>query len=295
MTIARFLPSTRRPDEVVAAIGLLSDTHYPLRCERLPPVLFEIFHGVDLLLHAGDVGELALLDQLSTIAPIIAVHGNDEPATAQAALPYQQLIPCQGRRILLWHSHYPDRQEELASRAEDAMVPKFQRTIDRAHAAGATIAIFGHWHIPLIYQQDGVTVINPGAIASGNFFTRQRLQSVALLYLFADGGHAVVHIDLATPTTSFTPHQQWPASFQRTLANVSEPILTADLEQRAQQFRSTLTDEARTALMELFLPLAQLCWRRERMVISTEELLVHLEANNHLSPAVYRELQTVLR
>lgn len=41
---------------VVACIGLISDTHYPLRCEQLPPALFEIFEGVDLLLHAGDRG-----------------------------------------------------------------------------------------------------------------------------------------------------------------------------------------------------------------------------------------------
>ncbi len=294
MTITRFLPPARRPDEVVACIGLVSDTHYPLRCETLPPALFEILHGVDLLLHAGDVGELEVLDQLGTIAPVIAVHGNDEEKAAQSTLPYQQIITFKGRRILLWHSHYPDRQEELASRVDDAMVPKFQRTIDRAHAAGATIAIFGHWHIPLIYEQEGVTVINPGAIASGNFFTRQLLQSVALLYLFDDGSHVVVHVDLAEPTAPFTPQQQWPASFQETLARVSEPIVTAALEQKLQQIRSSLSDEARAALITNFLPLAQLCWRGERIIISTDEFLAHLKANNHLSPAMRKEIHTLL-
>lgn len=294
MTIARFLPPSRRPDEVVACIGLVSDTHYPLRCETLPPALFEILAGVDLLLHAGDVGELEVLDQLGTIAPVIAVHGNDEEQTAQSTLPYQQVITYLGRRILLWHSHYPNRREELASRVDDAMVPKFQRTIDRAHAAGATIAVFGHWHIPLLYEQAGVTVINPGAIASGNFFTRQLLKSVALLYLFDDDRHAVVHIDLAVPTAPFAAYQQWPASFQATLARFSEPIVTVALEQRLQQIRLSLSDAARNALISLFLPLAQLCWRGERTVISMNEVLVHLESDNHLSPAVRKELQTLL-
>ena len=294
MTIARFLPPSRRPDEVVACVGLVSDTHYPLRCETLPPALFEILNGVDLLLHAGDVGELEVLDRLGTIAPIVAVHGNDEESTAQSTLPYQQVIAYKGRRILLWHSHYPNRQEELASRVDDAMVPKFQRSIDRAHAAGATIAVFGHWHIPLIYEQAGVTVINPGAIASGNFFTRQLLKSVALLYLFDDESHAVTHVDLAAPTAPFVAYQQWPASFQATLARFSEPIITDELEQRLQKIRSSLSDEARNALIMRFLPLARLCWRGERTVIGTDEVLVHLESDNRLSPAVSKELQTLL-
>ncbi len=294
MSIERFLPPSRYSSEVVACIGLVSDTHYPLRCETLPSALFEILTGVDLLLHAGDVGELEVLDQLGTIAPLVAVHGNDEESPAQSTLPYQQIIAYKGRRILLWHSHYPNRQEELASRVDDAMVPKFQRTIDRAHAAGATIAVFGHWHIPLLYKQAGVTVINPGAIASGNFFTRQLLQSVALLYLFDDGSHAAVHVNLAEPAVPFTPQQQWPASFQATLSSFSEPIITADLEQRLQKLRSSLSEETRLAFISLFLPLAQLCWRDERIVISTEEVLVQLESQSRLSPAVRRELRTLL-
>ena len=50
-------------------IGLISDTHMPERWPSLPPAIFELFKGVDLLLHAGGVGELWVLDQLSAIAP----------------------------------------------------------------------------------------------------------------------------------------------------------------------------------------------------------------------------------
>ncbi len=295
MAIEHFLPPSRTTSEVVACIGLVSDTHYPLRCETLPPTLFTILQGVDLLLHAGDVGELAVLDQLGAIAPVVAVHGNDETDEAQRVLPYQQIVVVKGRRILLWHSHFPERQAELASRMADAMVPKLQRTIDRAHAAGATIAIFGHWHIPLIYEQEGVAVINPGAIAAGNFFTRQLLQSVALLYLFQDDTHQVVHVDLAAPLVPLTPHQQWPAGFAATLGRFSEPILTAALEQTVQRIRLSMSEDARAALIPIFLPLAQRCWRGERSVISTTELLDHLERATSITPAVRKELQILLR
>ena len=54
-------------------IGLVSDTHMPERCDALPASLCAALGGVDLLLHAGDVGELLVLDRLSAIAPVVAV------------------------------------------------------------------------------------------------------------------------------------------------------------------------------------------------------------------------------
>lgn len=290
MALAQYLPPPIQMDVVVACVGLISDTHYPLRCEQLPPAIFEIFAGVDLLLHAGDVGELAVLDQLSRIAPVIAVHGNDEATIAEQVLPYQQVLALHGRRVLLWHSHYPDRQEEMASRVDDAMVPKLQRTVDRAKRAGATIAIFGHWHIPLVYERDGVTVVNPGAIASGNFFSRQLLQSVALLFLLRNGNHEIVHIDIATPEQPFTPVCEWPVEFKATLVRFSESIFTPEAEALLHRMRPQLSEALRQALIPMLLPLIQRCWRREMDVISLPMLMEILSMADALTPALRVEL-----
>src|SRR5438477_1199118 len=84
-----YLPPDVPVERVVCCLGLVSDTHMPERCRALPPALFEVLLGVDLLLHAGDVGELAVLDRLSATAPVIAVHGNDDTEEAQRELPYQ--------------------------------------------------------------------------------------------------------------------------------------------------------------------------------------------------------------
>ena len=54
-------------------IGLLSDTHIPHRMTQLPQAVLDALVGVDVILHAGDVGELWVLDRLSAIAPVIAV------------------------------------------------------------------------------------------------------------------------------------------------------------------------------------------------------------------------------
>src|SRR5262245_44545966 len=127
----------------VATVGLISDTHLPPRMPALPPAPFDVLAGAQLLSHARDVGELRELDELSRIAPVIAVHGNDDTADAQRELPYQQVLVAGGRRILLTHAHYPNRAEELASRTSDAWEPKLARRAAMAQRAGAEIIVFG--------------------------------------------------------------------------------------------------------------------------------------------------------
>jgi len=58
---------------IAACLGLIADTHYGDRLDALPPAVHGIFEGVDLILHAGDVGRLELLDQLGRTAPVVAV------------------------------------------------------------------------------------------------------------------------------------------------------------------------------------------------------------------------------
>jgi predicted phosphodiesterase len=139
---------------------------------------------------------------LSRIAPVIAVHGNDETAEAQAALPYLQTLVVEGQRIVLTHAHYPDRAAEIASRT-DEWQPKIQRRLDFARQQGAGIIVYGHLHIPMCLQREGVLLINPGAIASGNYWSRQLIQTLAILEIVAGRAPQVTHYDLA----SGQPHQ----------------------------------------------------------------------------------------
>ena len=277
-----FLPAHFAAERIVARVGIISDTHMPERCAAFPASLFDVLRGVDMILHAGDVGELWVLDRLSAIAPVIAVHGNDETPDAQRELPYQQLLTVAGQRVLLWHCHYRDPAAEMASRGGD-WGPKLRRQIERGQRAGAQIVIFGHAHIPLVYQHDGVLLINSGALASGGLFTRQKRQTVALLFIRDDGMPLVVHVDLATPDRVYVPDVDLEAEFNVALDASQETIVEPDLlPDTARLSKQTYSDIS--AIKEAILPLCHPCWAREKRYVTRAELLDAVERGAGIAP-----------
>ncbi len=285
----RFLPPDLPAERVAARIGLVSDTHMPERCPALPPALFEALRGADLLLHAGDVGELWVLDRLSTIAPVVAVHGNDDTADAQRELPYQQLLTIAGLRIVLTHAHYLDRAQELESRKNDAWEPKLERRAAFGQRAGASVVVFGHTHVPMSLQQGDVLLVNPGAIAAPNYVTRQRLQSVALLFICDDGVPTVVHVDLAAPECPFVPQIDWQAGFAATHSQFTESLMTPDLEliwKELHQVGQSLDEHMRAKLRAGMLRILERCWLGEQQLISRTDILA--EARAAVLPAEVR-------
>lgn len=294
MSISAFLPPNLPPDQVIATIGLISDTHIPKRLAALPSALFTIFQGVDLLLHAGDVGQLTVLDQLSAIAPVIAVHGNDDTAEAQRELPYQQIITIHGQRILLWHSHFPDRIDEMDSRRHDDFLPQLDRSLARARRSGARVVVFGHWHIPLVYATPDVMVINPGALASGNAFTRQLRQTVALLFLRDDGQPFVSHVDLAAPDRIYTPATDWSADFSTAALPYSASILESLLATNLAYLRTQFTTFGFEQAMLPWLRVAHRCWAGQQVLMTLADLLHEVRTDPELSPNRKAEYEAIL-
>lgn len=128
-------------------IGLISDTHGLLR-----PQVFEVFEGVDLILHAGDVGEDGILDELGTIAPVYAVRGNTDRID-NPRLPESRELVVHGLRVHVSHGH------EVGA-----------KPITLVAAYGdADVIIYGHTHRELITRDDGRLVINPGAAGARRF------------------------------------------------------------------------------------------------------------------------------
>ena len=125
-------------------IGVLSDTHGLLRPEVLPALA-----GCDHLLHAGDVGDPAILDALRTVAPVTAIRGNIDRHGPCAALPATEAVELGGRLFYLVHA-----REDL--------------DIDPV-TAGVAMIISGHSHKPRLHELNGVQYLNPGSAGPRRF------------------------------------------------------------------------------------------------------------------------------
>ena len=122
-------------------IGLISDTHITPKRGKLSEKVFEIFDGVDLILHAGDITTRGVLDDLNKIAPVIAVLGNND----KLDLEKYEMIEAQDKKIILVHGH------------------KIEDLYEFGLKRGADIVVSGHTHSPNHEIVNGMHLINPGS------------------------------------------------------------------------------------------------------------------------------------
>jgi uncharacterized protein len=125
-------------------IGVISDTHGLLRPEALAAL-----SGVEHILHAGDVGDIAILDALREIAPVTAIRGNVDVEGACAELPATDVVELGGKLFYLVHS---------------------VRDLDiNPAAAGVSVVVSGHSHKPAVEMRSGVLFFNPGSAGPRRF------------------------------------------------------------------------------------------------------------------------------
>jgi uncharacterized protein len=122
-------------------IGLISDTHGLLRPEALTALA-----GVDAILHAGDVGEPALLTPLQAIAPVQVVHGNTDLGG-------------------LWPLSLRTRLEDV----DVLMIHQLAHVTAEMLDSRPAIIVFGHTHKPALYEEAGAHYLNPGAAGPRRF------------------------------------------------------------------------------------------------------------------------------
>jgi len=125
-------------------IGVISDTHGLLRPEAL-----EALNGSKHIIHAGDVGDPAILDELREIAPVTAVRGNVDHGAWAKKIPETELVEIGGVSIYVVHI-----LEKLDLKPE---------------AAGIRAVIYGHSHVPKLETKNGVLYFNPGSAGPKRF------------------------------------------------------------------------------------------------------------------------------
>ena len=150
-------------------IGLISDTHGLVRAS-----VFDALAGVELILHAGDVGD-GVLEELEAIAPVRAVYGNTDPIDPRLTPSIEMEIG--GVSIHVSHGH------ELGRPTPEKLLSAYP----------SHVLVYGHTHRQLVTQADGRLVVNPGAAGQRRF---DLAPSCARLTI-ADGAADVVLVDLA--------------------------------------------------------------------------------------------------
>jgi putative phosphoesterase len=160
-------------------LAVVADTHsqpHPATAARLAEI------APDAILHAGDVGDLAVLDRLAKLAPVYAVRGNiDTHAPDLPDVLVLDLAAPAPLRILMTHIAVYGAK----LRAEVARMAK---------AEGAQLVVCGHTHVPFIGTDRGLTVFNPGSIGPRRFALPIVLGTLDL----TPAGVRLAHIDAAT-------------------------------------------------------------------------------------------------
>lgn len=128
-------------------VGLISDTHGLLR-----PEIADLLDGVDLIVHAGDVGGAAVLAALRRIARVEAVWGNVDDSH-DPSLARERVVPIGGLTLHVSHGH------ELGSPTPERVLASY----------GADVVVFGHTHRAVVVRQGTRLAINPGAAGPRRF------------------------------------------------------------------------------------------------------------------------------
>ena len=160
-------------------VGLISDTHGLLRPEALAALA-----GVELILHAGDVGAPAVLRGLERIAPVRAVRGNNDRGAWASRLPLTDIVDAAGARTFILHNLH-------------------ELSIDPA-AEGYAVVMSGHSHQPLIRRDGAVLFVNPGSAGPRRF----RLPITLARMRIEDGRPDAEIIELSPATSPSAPDRR---------------------------------------------------------------------------------------
>ena len=132
-------------------IGVISDTHIAHKSEHVPGIILDVFKQMDMVMHAGDMVDLRVIDELKSVCPkVVAVAGNMDQEAVRKKYPEKEVLEISGYKIGLMHGcGSPLSLVELLKNAFKEDKPN--------------IIVFGHSHKPMNEFIDGVLFFNPGS------------------------------------------------------------------------------------------------------------------------------------
>jgi uncharacterized protein len=150
-------------------VAAIADTHMPRGSRRLPETCLARLRAADLILHAGDLSALSVLEELQALGPPVhAVYGNADEAAVRELLPKELVVEADAVRIGM--AHVPGPRAGHGER----LVRRFP---------GCDAVVYGHTHIPEVERHEGVWILNPGSPTE-----RRRAPAHTMLILEVEAG-----------------------------------------------------------------------------------------------------------
>jgi uncharacterized protein len=143
------IPHTLPNIKPAKIVGLISDTHIPSRAKAIPPAVFKAFENVDYIIHAGDLVELNVIDELEMLAPVLAVQGNMDGPQVSSAIPTVNSLKVMDWKIGVTHD--PGTLYGMSKMREITKQNLFN------------VLVFGHTHTSSIKWEGAILYINPGS------------------------------------------------------------------------------------------------------------------------------------
>lgn len=131
-------------------IGVISDTHVPRRGYKVPQEVLDAFKNVDLIIHAGDIEDEVVLDQLSELAEVRAVCGNMDPRKLSKKLPKTDILEVEGHHIGIVHGRGAPQGLE-------------KKVLKKFSDVDVDAIVYGHSHQSRNEVIDGILFFNPGS------------------------------------------------------------------------------------------------------------------------------------
>jgi len=138
-----------RETVLVKTVGVISDTHVPARAREIPRKVFEVFEKVDYIIHAGDLVDLSVIDELEQLAPVLAVYGNMDGSEIRGKLPKMNSVKVFDWKIGVMHD--PGALFGMGKMREIAKLNGFN------------VFVYGHTHSSNIKWENNTLFMNPGS------------------------------------------------------------------------------------------------------------------------------------
>jgi len=133
-------------------VGLISDTHIPVRARNIPKKVFEVFEKVDFIIHAGDLVQMSVIDELEQLAPVLAVYGNMDGPEIRGKLTKLNSVKIFDWKIGVIHA--PGTLFGMG---------KMRKIVEQN---GFNVLVYGHTHNANIKWEGDTLFINPGSPTS---------------------------------------------------------------------------------------------------------------------------------